>query len=122
MDRSELEALLADVESARAERTESLKDTAKFSEAICAFANDMPGHQRPGYLFVGAKDDGTASGAEITDELLQRLAAIRSDGHIQPLPVMNVEKVALRGVEVAVVEVFPSDLPPVRYKGRVMIR
>jgi ATP-dependent DNA helicase RecG len=35
---------------------------------------------------------------------------------------MNVTKHSLDGGDVAVVEVFPSDLPPVRYKGRVYVR
>jgi len=122
MDRAELERLLRDTESDRVERTTSLTDTAKFSEAVCAFANDMPSHRKPGYLFLGANPDGSASGVPITDQLLQNLAAIRSDGHIQPLPAINVQKWPLGGGEMAVVEVFPSDLPPVRYKGRVHIR
>ena len=122
MNRSELETLLADDESDRVERTISVTDSDKFSEAICAFANDMPNAGKPGYLFIAATPDGKASGAAITDELLQRLAAIRSDGNIQPLPVMNVQKWQLGGGDMAVVEVFPSDLPPVRYRGRTCIR
>ncbi len=122
MNTSELEKLLADDESDRVERTISLTDLEKFSEAICSFANDMPHAGKPGYLFIAATPEGKASGAVITDDLLQRLAAIRSDGNIQPLPTMNVQKVVLRGGEMAVVEVFPSDLPPVRYRGRTCIR
>ncbi len=38
---SELLALLGDLESFRVERTVSTKDTEKFSEAVCAFANDF---------------------------------------------------------------------------------
>ena len=34
--------LLADLESFRIERTESLADSDKFCKVICAFANDMP--------------------------------------------------------------------------------
>ncbi len=122
MDAAELQRLIRDTESDRCERTRSLTDTDKFAEAICAFANDRPRHKQPGYLFVGAHPDGTATGAEITDQILQNLAAIRSEGHIQPLPVMNVEKWNLGTGDLAVVEVFPSDLPPVRYKGRIYLR
>jgi ATP-dependent DNA helicase RecG len=86
------------------------------------FCNDMPNSGSAGYLFVGATTDGKASGVVIEDNLLQRLAAIRSEGQIQPLPVMNVQKWALGGGEMAVVEVFPAELPPVRYKGRTCIR
>jgi ATP-dependent DNA helicase RecG len=78
----------------------------------------------PGYLIIGAHDKtGVPSGLNVTDELLQRLGGLRSDGNIQPLPAITVQKVVLQGyVDVAVVEVQPSDLPPVRYKGRIWIR
>jgi ATP-dependent DNA helicase RecG len=122
MDRELLDNLLRDTESDRAERTISLSDTRKFCEAICAFSNDLPGHGLPGYLFVGANGDGTACGATIDDQLLQNLAAARSDGNILPPPVMNVQKWTLGGGEMAVVEVLPSDAPPVRYRGRVYVR
>jgi len=43
--------------------------------------------------------------------------------NIQPLPAIAVQKVVLGdNSELAVVEVQPSDLPPVRYKGRIWIR
>jgi len=41
LDETQLLALLADLESFRVERMVSTTDTAKFSQAICAFANDM---------------------------------------------------------------------------------
>ncbi len=115
-------ALLADLESDRVERTESTNNTDKFSRAVCAFANDMPGHRQPGVLIVGARDDGSLAGLTVTDQLLQNLGALRSDGNILPLPSLRVQRLVLDGGEVAVVEVDPSDLPPVRYKGRVCIR
>jgi ATP-dependent DNA helicase RecG len=113
---------MADLESDRVERTESLNNTDKFAQAICAFANDMPQNRRPGYLFVGARDDGRVSGASITDQLLQNLAGIRSAGNIQPLPAISVQRLETPQGAVAVIEVLPSDLPPVRYKGQVWIR
>ena len=118
----ELIALLDDLESDHIERTTSVKDTDKFSRAVCAFANDLPNHHRPGYLLVGVKDDGSLAGLTVTDELLLNLAAIRSDGNVLPQPYLNVAKFELAGGDVAVVEVHPSDLPPVRYSGRVHIR
>ena len=46
---AELEALLSDVESDRAERKELWKGNAPVSggEAVCAFANDLPDRRRP---------------------------------------------------------------------------
>jgi len=114
--------LLADLETDRVERTVSVSNTDKFGQAICAFANDLPNHRQPGYLLIGVKDNGELAGLTVTDELLQNLAALRSDGNIQPLPALTVNKFTLPGGEVAVVEVQPADLPPVRYKGRVWVR
>ena len=118
----ELETLLRDLESNRVERTTAISNTNKFSEAICAFANDFPNHRQPGYLMVGVNDDGTRAGLSVTDELLKNLAEIRANGNVQPLPAMTVSKYSFDDGEVAVVEVLPSDLPPVKYRGRIWIR
>jgi ATP-dependent DNA helicase RecG len=118
----ELERLIGDLESDRVERTVSTNDTDKFSQAVCAFANDLPGHRQPGYLLVGVTDKGQVAGIDVSDRLLQNLAGLRSDGNIQPLPAISVSRHSLSGGDVAAVEVKPSDLPPVRYKGRVWIR
>ena len=119
----ELRELLADLESDRVERTVSTTDTHKFCEAICAFANDMPANSRPGHLVIGARDaDGAVVGVDVTDGLLQQLSSYADSGQIVPLPSMTVEKMSLAEGDVAVVEVRPSDMPPVRYRGRVWIR
>lgn len=119
-----LEALLGDTESDFVERKESWKGDAPDTgrQAVCAFANDLPDHRRPGVLFVGARDDGAPSNLSITDELLRTLSDIRTDGNIGPLPSILVEKRTLKGAEMAVVTVQPSDAPPVRYKGRIWVR
>ena len=51
MTKEEIRALLNDLESDRVERTISTTNTDKFGQAICAFANDLPDHRAPGYLF-----------------------------------------------------------------------
>jgi len=122
IEESQLLALLADIESDRVERTISTSDTDKFAQAICAFSNDLPNHRQCGYLLIGVNDDGALSGLQVTDALLSKLGAIRSDGNVLPSPAMSVQKFCLAGGEVAVVAVLPSDMPPVRYKGRVYIR
>jgi len=122
LSEEQLSGLLRDMESDRVERTESTNNADKFGQAVCAFANDLPNHRQPGYLFVGVKDDGTVAGLTVSDELLRNLGGIRADGNVLPQPAMNVAKFSLAGGDVAVVEVLPSDLPPVRYKGRVYIR
>jgi ATP-dependent DNA helicase RecG len=118
----ELLALLADLESDRVERKESAGSRDKLSEAICAFANDLPGYRQPGVLFVGVTDKGAISGLSITDELLRTLADLRDQGNLLPPPSMSVRKLTTPDGAVAVVEVQPSTAPPVRYKGRIYIR
>ena len=118
----ELRALIRNHESDRVELTASKSNTDKFGQAICAFANDFPSHERPGYLIIGIRDDGRASGLAVTDQLQRSLSALASDVNFEPRPTMTVQKYTLPEGEVAVVEVLPSDLPPVRYKGRVWIR
>jgi ATP-dependent DNA helicase RecG len=119
----ELIEILNDIESARVERTISINNTDKFGEAICAFANDLPNYQKPGYLIIGADDKtGRLSGLTVTDQLLQNLAAIRDNGNIVPPPALSVEKFVFDEGELAVVEVIPHFQPPVRYKQRVWIR
>ena len=73
-------------------------------------------------LFIGVRDDGMPTGVPVTDELLRQLADMKTDGTTHPPPTLTVSKHVLRGVEVAVVTVWPADSPPVRYKGRIWIR
>ncbi|RYD38071.1 MAG: transcriptional regulator [Verrucomicrobiaceae bacterium] len=119
---TELLKLMGDLESDRVERTVSTTNTDKFAQAICAFANDFPAHRQPGYLLIGVRDNGELSGLKVTDDLLLSLGALRSDGNIQPMPALAISRFALADGEVAVVEVLPAHLPPVRYKGRVYLR
>jgi ATP-dependent DNA helicase RecG len=124
LDDAELERLLASGESFRVERKESLAGNAPnaIREAICAFANDLPGSEQPGVVFVGVRDDGSPKGLAITDELLRQLADMKSDGAIVPPPSLFVEKRELRGADAGVVTVVPSDSPTVRYRGAIHVR
>ncbi len=120
----ELLNMLEDLESDLVERKESFSSSVrkKARQAVCAFANDIANRNKPGVLIIGAKDDGSPSKIQITDELLQALCDIKSDGNILPLPVLTVEKRILKNSDMAVITVLPSDMPPVRYDGRVWIR
>ena len=122
MTDEELLRLMADTESDRVERKESAADGDKIRQAICAFANDLPGHGEPGVLFIGGDDGGVASGLAVSDQLLQNLASMRGDGNILPFPSLDVQKRRLKGHDMAVVLVQPADAPPVRFKGTVWIR
>ena len=121
---AELEALLADDESEFVERKGSMSGDAPnaIREAICAFANDIHNHRRPGVIFVGIDDQGRPSDLPISDQLLLQLADMKSDGNTVPPPSMSVEKRRLRNADVAVITVQPSDAPPVRCRGRIWIR
>ena len=118
----EIEKLLVIGESDHIEFTESTTDTDKFSQAVCAFANDFPNHKQAGYLLIGVKNNAQLCGLTITDAILVNLAGLKSNGNIQPLPALTVEKLSFSTGDIAVVKVMPSDLPPVRYKGQIWIR
>ena len=114
--------LLKEPESFRVEKTTSVSNMDKFSEAICAFANDMPDSRKNGYLLIGVNDDGTLSGLKVTDEIQKNISAIRTSGNILPQPNMTVQPFYFDEGDVLVVEVAPSYEPPVRFKGKTCIR
>ncbi len=118
----ELEQLLNELESDRVERKASYSDPEKIKQAICAFANDLPGHGKPGVLFVGFTDNGNCANLTIDDELLLKLSSIQSSGEILPRPAMTVQKRKIRDCEMGIITVAPSEAPPVRYKGKVWLR
>ena len=123
ISKSELQRLLDDLESDRVERTISTDKMDKFGEAICAFSNDLPDYQKPGYLIIGADDkSGKVVPIKITDALLKNISSIRTEGNIQPQPSMTVEKIELDGGPVIVVEVQPAHFPPIKYKGKICVR
>lgn len=122
LTREEVLKLMTNTETFRVEKTISTTNMDKFGEAICAFSNDMPFSRKKGYLLIGVKDDGTLSGLRVSDDLLKRISAIRVNGNVLPMPLMTVDYVSFEEGDVLVVEVTPSQLPPVRYKGRTYIR
>lgn len=118
----ELQKLLTSNETYRVERTVSTSSMDKFCEAICAFSNDLPNSHKNGYLIIGAHDNGSLSGLKVDDTLMKKISAIRSDGNILPLPVMNTDKFSFDNGDLLVVEVVPSNNTPIRYRGRTFIR
>jgi len=120
----EIVALFRDTESDRAERKRNFQPAGadRIRQAICAYANDLPNHRKPGLIFIGQDDDGRCSGINVDDRLLTTLGGLRSEGHILPFPVMTVNRKEIDGCTVAVIEVAPSTQPPVRLEGRTWIR
>ncbi len=122
ISREALRKMLLEMEADRIEKTISKTDTNKFGEAICSFSNDMAAEGLPGYLIIGANDDGSIQGIDIDEQIIQTLLSFRTDGRIVPPPTMIVKKFSFDEGDLAVVEVQPSQVPPVRFKGKVCIR
>jgi len=118
----QLRTIITNLESDRIERTTTPKDRTNIRQAICAFANDLAGHGLPGFFLIGVDDKGSLSGLTCYDDLLKDLASIRAEGRILPLPTMEVYCHSFDEGDVAVIEVQPSQVPPVRYDGRIWIR
>ena len=118
----DLRRYLRDLEADNVERTSGIADKEKFGQAICAFGNDLPNRGDTGVLLVGVRDNGDCANLVVDERLIQTLAGFRSDGSITPFPVMHVRKYVLDGCTIAIVEVEPSDNPPLKYQGRVCIR
>lgn len=121
-DSPEIEKMFDHPESELVEWKSTPSDTAKLRETICAFANDLADNRLPGVIFIGRQDDGTCADLEITDKMLQNLAQFHSDGSFAPAPSVSVSHQRIKDCELAVIQVAPSQLLPVRYRGRVWIK
>nr|MCU0376323.1 putative DNA binding domain-containing protein [Chitinophagaceae bacterium] len=122
MTEEQVRILIRDLESDRVERTVSTKED-KLGPAVCAFSNDFANHRESGFILLGVKDNGEVAGIKISDEDLQKIGNIKSNGNVLPQPSLKVSRVFnIDGGDVVVIEVFPSPYPPVRYDGRCWIR
>jgi ATP-dependent DNA helicase RecG len=123
MDAAEIRALIRDLETDRVERKASYSDSDSVKQAVCSYANDLPGHRLPGIVAIGVDDkNGKPVGLRVDDKLLTSLGHIRDNGQIYPFPVMSVERLAIDDQDIAVIVVQPSTSPPVKFKGRTCIR
>jgi ATP-dependent DNA helicase RecG len=114
--------LLADMESDLIERTISTRES-KLGPAVCALSNDFPNHKQAGYILLGVHDDGKLAGMEWTDDELQAIGNVKSNGNVLPQPSLVVSPVfRFPEGEIVVIQVSPSSYPPVRYDGRCWIR
>ncbi len=124
LDREALVALTRDHESIRVERKARLSPSAtkKVRRAICAFANDLANYRKPGLIIIGQGDDGSSSGLEVTDKLLNQLNNLSTDGSIVPKPTVLVERFELDDATLAVMQVLPHAAPPVALNREVWVR
>ena len=122
LTKEELQVLLNDLEAETVERTRAFKKYDKMGEAICAFANDLGNRKKPGHLLLGVEDNGAISGLRISEDDYLSLSCFKTDGNLLPTPSMAIEKFQFPEGDVVVIEVYPSQNTPIRYKGQVWIR
>jgi ATP-dependent DNA helicase RecG len=118
---AEIEVLFRADESDLVERKRSTNLKEQILEAVCAFANDLPDHQRAGVIFVGVNDDGTCANQTFSEKSLREVSNWRNEGKVQPIPSMTVAARKIDGCSVIVIQVMPSDIPPVRINGRILV-
>ena len=118
----ELRTLLTDMESNYIERTISVRED-KLGPAVCALSNDFSNHKKAGYILLGVDDNGNIAGCKWSDEDLQKIGNVKTNGNVLPQPSITVSDVfRFKEGEIVVVSVTPSMYPPVRYDGRCWIR
>ena len=76
--KGEIQQLLHSTETYRVERTTSTGDMNKFHEAICAFANDLSGSRKKGYLILRAYDNGGNVGGKNGGDNVPSLSPVLS--------------------------------------------
>jgi len=118
---AEVDVLFRTSESDLVERKRSTSLKADILETICAFANDLPDYQKEGLIFVGVEDDGKCANLIITEKTVREVANWRNEGKVQPIPTISVTTRVIDGCPVIIIQVTPSDIPPVRYDGRIII-
>lgn len=114
--------LVADLESDHVERKESLSGSAKerIGQAICAFANDLSGSGKSGFVIIGLSDTGesTSPSPTTSSRTWRRFAAMATSYRFRRSPWRSGR---IRDCDVVVVDVRPSQDPPVRYYGQVWV-
>ena len=74
--KDEIQELLHSTETYRVERTTSTGGMDKFQEDICAFANDLSGSRKKGYLIPRAYDDGGNVGGKVGGDNVPSLSPV----------------------------------------------
>lgn len=122
IDKEKVRELLKHLESDCIEKTISVRED-KLGPAICALANDFPNHKKSGYILVGIDDNGKIAGKKFSDKELTDIGNIKTNGNVLPPPSIIVSPIInFPEGDVIVIEVKPSDYPPVRYNGKCYIR
>jgi ATP-dependent DNA helicase RecG len=119
---AEIEVLFRQTERDLVERKRSISLKQEILEAVCAFANDLANHGKPGLIFIGVEDDGRCANITINEKTVRDVANWRNEGKVQPIPTMIVRELNIDHCSLIVIQVMPSDIPPVRYDGRIVVR
>ena len=83
---AQLLELVTAPESSRLERKQSFADKDKICRTLCAFANDLAGHGQAGVVMLGVADDGSVTGIDASDTLLQKIDQIHPRAGFNPCP------------------------------------
>lgn len=124
MTEQELAEIIAAGENDRVEFTERPSNTAfeRLRKTVCAMANDLPDHRKPGLVLIGVRDDRSLGDLKVSGELLAQIDAMKTDGDILPPPSLAVAKHVIAGRQLALVSVQPSESAPVRYRDVAYVR
>jgi ATP-dependent DNA helicase RecG len=118
---AEIDVLFRKPEGDLVERKRSTSLKAEILETVCAFANDLPDHGKPGLIFIGVEDNGRCAKLTITEKTVRDVANWRNEGKVQPIPTMIVNTRVIDDCPLIIIQVIPSDIPPVRYDGRILV-
>ena len=118
----EVTKIVKDIYNNNTERIQNLDNIDKICQSICAFSNDITGSFKNGYIIIGAKENGKLQGFKADDFSVSKLYSLKSKGDIFPHPQIDVHKFTLPEGDVIIIEVMPSEYPPVRYYGKVWIK
>jgi predicted HTH transcriptional regulator len=110
VDPVELLQLIKEGESDRIEFKQSMSDGDRIREAICSFANDLPNHKKPGYVFVGVADKGEIVGLADPKRALHTLADYKDSGNILPVPRMITGQTEIEGKAIVFAQVFSPSI------------
>ena len=104
LQEKKLADLLKEEESEYIEKCESPKSTDKIAKAICAFPTIWPQKKSICY-FYRCQRQWKICRSSVGDEMLLNIASIRSNGNLQPFPVIDIKKLSIKKHEIIAMQV-----------------
>jgi ATP-dependent DNA helicase RecG len=118
---AELEVLYETPEKDHVERKRSTNLKNEILRCACAFANDLPNRRRAGVIFIGVDDEGRCANLTISEKTVREIANWRNEGRVLPIPTITVESKNIAGCPLVVMQILPSNIPPVRFDGEIIV-